>query len=270
MILGAGVAGLQAIATARRLGAKVEAFDPRPAVKEQVKSLGAQFIDMEISENVETTGGYAKEQSEAFLLDSERVEVRRTLIIFCGANQRDGQRIERVRHGGPLRYGCHRQLECNGNADDQAHGDSANQQIITMHAKRQKRRDHGDEHAAGAGPISPARGFDLAHPFLRMKLFLACAITISAATTETEEIALVSDIKGVCSNLETWRISSNPKKLDIRKIRRLTMISFGVISVGITLPRLLFQLLIEAKNLIISRHYCKNKSRPLVILQTGE
>lgn len=68
MILGAGVAGLQAIATARRLGAKVEAFDPRPAVKEQVKSLGAQFIDMEITENVETAGGYAKEQSEAFLL----------------------------------------------------------------------------------------------------------------------------------------------------------------------------------------------------------
>lgn len=68
MILGAGVAGLQAIATARRLGAKVEAFDPRPAVKEQVKSLGAQFIDMEITEDVETAGGYAKEQSEAFLL----------------------------------------------------------------------------------------------------------------------------------------------------------------------------------------------------------
>jgi NAD(P) transhydrogenase subunit alpha len=68
MILGAGVAGLQAIATAKRLGAKVEAFDPRPAVKEQVKSLGAQFIEMEIIENVETAGGYAKEQSEAFLL----------------------------------------------------------------------------------------------------------------------------------------------------------------------------------------------------------
>jgi NAD(P) transhydrogenase subunit alpha len=67
MILGAGVAGLQAIATAKRLGAKVEAFDPRPAVKEQVKSLGAQFIEMEITENIETKGGYAKEQSEAFL-----------------------------------------------------------------------------------------------------------------------------------------------------------------------------------------------------------
>jgi len=73
MILGAGVAGLQAIATARRLGAKVEAFDPRPAVKEQVKSLGAQFIDMEINENVETKGGYAKEQSDAFLLKEREV-----------------------------------------------------------------------------------------------------------------------------------------------------------------------------------------------------
>lgn len=73
MILGAGVAGLQAIATARRLGAKVEAFDPRPAVKEQVKSLGANFIEMEITENVETKGGYAKEQSEAFLLKEREV-----------------------------------------------------------------------------------------------------------------------------------------------------------------------------------------------------
>ena len=67
LILGAGVAGLQAIATAKRLGARVEAFDPRPAVKEQVKSLGATFIDMEITEDVETAGGYAKELSAAFL-----------------------------------------------------------------------------------------------------------------------------------------------------------------------------------------------------------
>lgn len=67
LILGAGVAGLQAIATAKRLGAKVEAFDPRPAVKEQVKSLGASFIEMDLTENVETAGGYAKEQSEEFL-----------------------------------------------------------------------------------------------------------------------------------------------------------------------------------------------------------
>jgi len=67
LILGAGVAGLQAIATAKRLGAKVEAFDVRAAVKEQVKSLGAAFLDMEITENLETAGGYAKEQSVEFL-----------------------------------------------------------------------------------------------------------------------------------------------------------------------------------------------------------
>ncbi|MBN2424264.1 MAG: Re/Si-specific NAD(P)(+) transhydrogenase subunit alpha [Calditrichaceae bacterium] len=74
LVLGAGVAGLQAIATAKRLGANVEAFDPRPAVKEQVKSLGAGFVEMELpGENVETDGGYAKEQSEAFLLKEREV-----------------------------------------------------------------------------------------------------------------------------------------------------------------------------------------------------
>ncbi len=67
-VLGAGVAGLQAIATAKRLGAKVMAFDPRPAVKEQVQSLGATFVEMEVpQEDVETAGGYAKAQSDAFL-----------------------------------------------------------------------------------------------------------------------------------------------------------------------------------------------------------
>ena len=67
LVLGAGVAGLQAIATAKRLGAKVEAFDPRPAVKEQVKSLGANFIEMELPSDAETTGGYAKELSPEFI-----------------------------------------------------------------------------------------------------------------------------------------------------------------------------------------------------------
>ncbi len=64
LVLGAGVAGLQAIATARRLGAVVSAFDVRPAVKEQVESLGAKFVAMEITEQAETKGGYAKELSE--------------------------------------------------------------------------------------------------------------------------------------------------------------------------------------------------------------
>ncbi len=64
LVLGAGVAGLQAIATARRLGAVVEAFDTRPVVKEQVQSLGAKFLEIELGEQGEGTGGYAKELSE--------------------------------------------------------------------------------------------------------------------------------------------------------------------------------------------------------------
>ncbi|MDI3269468.1 MAG: Re/Si-specific NAD(P)(+) transhydrogenase subunit alpha [Bacillota bacterium] len=63
-VLGAGVAGLQAIATARRLGALVEGFDVRAAAKEQVESLGAKFIHVELGESGEGTGGYAKELSE--------------------------------------------------------------------------------------------------------------------------------------------------------------------------------------------------------------
>jgi len=66
LIIGAGVAGLQAIATAKRLGAKVSAFDTRPAVKEQVESLGARFVEMELEEEAETSGGYAKEMTEEF------------------------------------------------------------------------------------------------------------------------------------------------------------------------------------------------------------
>lgn len=67
LILGAGVAGLQAIATARRLGAVVEAFDVRPAVKEQVQSLGAKFVEVEApTEDAEDKGGYAKEMSDAY------------------------------------------------------------------------------------------------------------------------------------------------------------------------------------------------------------
>ena len=61
LVLGAGVAGLQAIATAKRLGAVVSAFDVRAAVKEQVESLGAKFVEVKASADAETSGGYAKE-----------------------------------------------------------------------------------------------------------------------------------------------------------------------------------------------------------------
>jgi NAD(P) transhydrogenase subunit alpha len=66
-VVGAGVAGLQAIATARRLGAKVEAYDVRPAVKEQVQSLGARFVEMALETgDAEDKGGYARAQDESF------------------------------------------------------------------------------------------------------------------------------------------------------------------------------------------------------------
>jgi H+-translocating NAD(P) transhydrogenase subunit alpha len=66
-IMGAGVAGLQAISTARRLGAKVEAYDVRPAVKEQVHSLGARFVELPLdAADAEDKGGYAKAQDESF------------------------------------------------------------------------------------------------------------------------------------------------------------------------------------------------------------
>src|SRR6187455_2156928 len=70
LVLGAGVAGLQAIATAKRLGAVIEAFDVRPAVKEQVESLGAKFVEVALSQEektqAETAGGYAREMSEDY------------------------------------------------------------------------------------------------------------------------------------------------------------------------------------------------------------
>jgi NAD(P) transhydrogenase subunit alpha len=67
LILGAGVAGLQAIATARRLGAVVEVFDTRPAVKEEVMSLGAKFIEVQGAADASAAGGYAVEQTAEFL-----------------------------------------------------------------------------------------------------------------------------------------------------------------------------------------------------------
>lgn len=67
LILGAGVAGLQAIATAKRLGAVVEVFDTRPAVKEEVQSLGGKFVEVEGAADASKAGGYAVEQSEEFM-----------------------------------------------------------------------------------------------------------------------------------------------------------------------------------------------------------
>ncbi len=76
LVLGAGVAGLQAIATARRLGAMVEAFDTRAAAKEEVQSLGARFIEVEGAKDDTAAGGYAVEQSEDFI-KRQRAEVQK-------------------------------------------------------------------------------------------------------------------------------------------------------------------------------------------------
>jgi NAD(P) transhydrogenase subunit alpha len=67
LVIGAGVAGLAAIGAARGLGAIVRAFDTRPTVKEQVKSMGAEFIELNVQEDAEGAGGYAKEMSPAFI-----------------------------------------------------------------------------------------------------------------------------------------------------------------------------------------------------------
>lgn len=89
LVIGAGVAGLQAIATAKRLGAVVEAYDIRPVVREQVQSLGASFVDIPLDEEeTETAGGYAREVSEQTKLKQKEVlaeHIRKADIVITTA-----------------------------------------------------------------------------------------------------------------------------------------------------------------------------------------
>jgi NAD(P) transhydrogenase subunit alpha len=90
LVLGAGVAGLQAIATARRLGAVVSGYDVRPAVKEQVESLGAKFVevDPEATKDAQTAGGYAKEMGADYQAKQAKVlheALKKTDIAICTA-----------------------------------------------------------------------------------------------------------------------------------------------------------------------------------------
>ena len=78
LVIGAGVAGLQAIATAKRLGAIVSATDVRAASKEQVESLGGKFLTVEQNEDMETAGGYAKEVSDEYKKRASRNDERST------------------------------------------------------------------------------------------------------------------------------------------------------------------------------------------------
>lgn len=79
LVIGAGVAGLQAIATSKRLGARVEAFDTRPVVREQVESLGGRFVELDLGAIGEAAGGYAKE-----LTDEQRAKQQAGLAEACG------------------------------------------------------------------------------------------------------------------------------------------------------------------------------------------
>ena len=91
MVLGAGVAGLQAIATAKRLGAVVEAFDTRAAAKEEVKSLGATFVEVEGASDDKGAGGYAVQQTEEYLQKQRKLVQEKALksnIIIATAQVR--------------------------------------------------------------------------------------------------------------------------------------------------------------------------------------
>jgi NAD(P) transhydrogenase subunit alpha len=88
LVLGAGVAGLSAIGAGKRLGARVEAFDVRKVVKEQVESLGAKFVDVDSEEDAQTVGGYAKEVSEEYKRMQAEVLARHVAkadVIICTA-----------------------------------------------------------------------------------------------------------------------------------------------------------------------------------------
>ncbi|HJW28141.1 MAG TPA: NAD(P) transhydrogenase subunit alpha, partial [Saprospiraceae bacterium] len=110
LVIGAGVAGLQAIATARKLGAIVEAFDVRSAAKEEVQSLGAKFVEVEGAKDDKGAGGYAVQQSEEFLT-RQRAEVQaratKADVIICTAQVRgrkapvliEADTIPKMRHG---------------------------------------------------------------------------------------------------------------------------------------------------------------------------
>ena len=110
LVLGAGVAGLQAIATAKRLGAVVEVFDTRKAVKEEVESLGAKFVEVEGAKDDKGAGGYAVEQSEEFLIRQRQVvqdKASKSDVVICTAQIRGkkapilitGDTLSRMRSG---------------------------------------------------------------------------------------------------------------------------------------------------------------------------
>ena len=133
LVLGAGVAGLQAIATARRLGAVVTAFDIRSAVKEQIQSLGAKFFEVEGLGDAEAAGGYARE-----LTPEEQQTQREALERADGQVRRDHHHRARARPAGAEADPAER-----GRADEARRGD------------RRPRRRGGRQLRADAGRGRP-------------------------------------------------------------------------------------------------------------------
>ena len=106
LVIGAGVAGLQAIATARRLGAVVSAYDLRPAVKEQVQSLGGRFVELPLEvSDAQDAGGYAKAQDEAFYQKQRELLGKVVARERCGDHNGRCSRQE-VADAGDQRDGC--------------------------------------------------------------------------------------------------------------------------------------------------------------------
>ena len=138
-IMGAGVAGLQAISAARRLGAKVEAYDVRPAVKEQVQSLGAKFVELPLeAADAEDKGGYAKAQDESFY----RRQREMMLKVVATQRRRHHHRID------PRKARADPRHARNG----RSHGSRIGRRRPGGRARRQLRA-----HQAGRGRIPPGR-----------------------------------------------------------------------------------------------------------------
>lgn len=94
-ILGAGVAGLQAIATAKRLGARVDAFDVRPDTKEQIESLGGKYLEIDLGDTGETSGGYAKEltaEQKQLQIEGQKKVIAQSDIVITTAQAMGGLR----------------------------------------------------------------------------------------------------------------------------------------------------------------------------------
>jgi NAD(P) transhydrogenase subunit alpha len=140
LVIGAGVAGLQAIATARRLGARVEAYDVRPAAREQVESLGAKFLDLLPHIKAEGTGGYAREltpeeqaQQQAAL--EEAIAQADILITTAALPGRPAPKIitrQALRRMKPGSVVVDLAAETGGNCEDTIPGQTQSIQGITL------------------------------------------------------------------------------------------------------------------------------------------